>query len=138
MTAQGAQFDQNIPDNTNIALNNGGFLHVVLDVMTAPDGNISESIQNNANLSQLANAIQVADISDEVFTGKLSSKENEFITGFPFSLIQHSADLPFLPHIPLSRIPFIQALPHKHFILNRSHISDLLGLKSHLRHSTVI
>ena len=73
MTAQGAQFDQNIPDNTNIALNNGGFLHVVLDVMTAPDGNISESIQNNANLSQLANAIQVADISDEVFTGKLSS-----------------------------------------------------------------
>ena len=71
MTAQGAQLDQNMPDNTDIDLNNGGFLHVILDVMTAPKGNISEYIQNNANLSQLAHAIQVANISDELFTGKL-------------------------------------------------------------------
>ena len=51
LTAQGSQLDQNMPDNTDIALNNGGFLHVVLDAMTVPDGNISEYIQNNANLT---------------------------------------------------------------------------------------
>ena len=78
LTAQGSQLDQNMPDNTDIALNNGGFLHVVLDAMTVPDGNISEYIQNNANFSQLAHAIQVADISDVVFTGKLSSNETSF------------------------------------------------------------
>ena len=68
LTAQGAQLDQSMRAITDNILSNGGCLHVILDVMVPPELNILGYIRHNTNLTQLAKAIQVAEVS-HVFTG---------------------------------------------------------------------